>query len=128
MTAVFHARLSGRFIEIQSNFRRKKLHGSNQDPNFLRDSYSNRDNVRTPIQFKRESQFEHLKRWFFLKNTPIYFHVNCTIDKMSCVFPALKSTSHFLPIPQCLVDQIQIQKPILVIATNQMPDHTWSWE
>ena len=30
------------------------------------------------------------------------------------------------PLPasvQCLVDQIQVQKPILVAATDQMPDH-----
>ena len=26
--------------------------------------------------------------------------------------------------PQCLVDQIQVQKPIQVVATDQMPDHT----
>ena len=25
---------------------------------------------------------------------------------------------------QCLVDQIQVQKPIVVVATDQMPDHT----
>ena len=25
--------------------------------------------------------------------------------------------------PQCLVDQIQVQKPILVVATDQMPHH-----
>ena len=30
-----------------------------------------------------------------------------------------------LPAPvQCLVDQIQVHKPILVVATDQMPDHT----
>ena len=27
------------------------------------------------------------------------------------------------PSPQCLLDQIKIQKPILDIATGQMPDH-----
>ena len=32
------------------------------------------------------------------------------------------------PIPQCLVDQIQIQTPILIIATNQMPDYTYNRE
>ena len=30
----------------------------------------------------------------------------------------------FCSCPQCLVDQIQIQKPILVVATDQMPDQT----
>ena len=28
------------------------------------------------------------------------------------------------PSPQCLVGQIQVQKPIEVAATDQMPDHT----
>ena len=36
-------------------------------------------------------------------------------NKPSWVFPALKSTSHFSsPSPQCLVDYIQVQKPLLV--------------
>ena len=36
MTTVFHAWLYGRFIEIQSNLRRKKLHKTNQGSNFLK--------------------------------------------------------------------------------------------
>ena len=56
MTAVFHAWAYGRFIEIQSNLRRKKLHRMNQSSNFPGGSFSNRDNVRVPIQFRRESQ------------------------------------------------------------------------
>ena len=28
------------------------------------------------------------------------------------------------PSPQHLIDQIQVQKPIEVVATDQMPDHT----
>ena len=28
----------------------------------------------------------------------------------------------YCPNPQSLADQIQVQKPILVVATNQMPD------
>ena len=54
--------LYGRFTEIKSNFRRKKLHRTNQGSNFLGGSFSNRDNVTTPIQFRRESQLHHLKR------------------------------------------------------------------
>ena len=33
-----------------------------------------------------------------------------------------QSTSY--PSPQCLIDQIQVQKPIQVVVTDQMPDHT----
>ena len=34
--------------------------------------------------------------------------------------------STFFPSPQCLTDQIQVKKPILVVATDQMSDHTQS--
>ena len=70
---------------------------------FLESTFSNRDNVRAPIQFRREIQPKHLKRLLFLKTRPIHFHINITsviIDwsnKTSWLFPALKSTSHFLP-------------------------------
>ena len=39
-------------------------------------------------------------------------------NETSGIFPALKSTSYYLP--QYLIDQIQVQKPIQVIATDQM--------
>ena len=61
MTKVFHVWSYGGFIEIHSNLRRKKLHRMNHGPNFLGDSFSNRDNVRASIQFRRESQPQHLK-------------------------------------------------------------------
>ena len=87
----------GRLIEIQSNLRRKKLHRTNQGSNFLGGSFSNRDNVRAPVQFRRESQPQHLKR-------PIHFHIFKSIapvllgqsNETNSVFPGLKSTSHFL--------------------------------
>ena len=61
MPTVFHVRLYGRFKEIQNNLRRKKLDRANQGPNFLRGSFSNRDNVRALIQIRRERQTQHLK-------------------------------------------------------------------
>ena len=75
---VFHAWSFVRFIEIQNNLMWKKLHRTNQGSNFLGGSSSNWDNVRAPIQFERESQPQHLRRWFFLKNRPIHFHINST--------------------------------------------------
>ena len=45
---VFHAWAYGRFIEIQSNPKRKKLHRMNQGSSFLGGSFSNRDNL-TPL-------------------------------------------------------------------------------
>ena len=62
MTTVFHVRPYGKSIEIQSNLRRKKIHRTNQGANFLGGSFSNRDNVKTPIQFGRGRQLQCLKR------------------------------------------------------------------
>ena len=46
--------------------------------NFLAGSFSNGDNVRAPNQFRRETQIQHLKIHFFLKNISIHFHRNST--------------------------------------------------
>ena len=63
MTTVFHGWSYGRFIDIETNLRRKKLHITKQGSNFLGGSCSNRDNVKAaPIQFGRESQPQLLKR------------------------------------------------------------------
>ena len=70
MTTVFHAWAYGRFVEIQSNLRRKKLHRTNQGCNFLGGSFSNRDNVRAPIQFRKESQPQLLKDDFSARKDP----------------------------------------------------------
>ena len=55
MTTVFHEWSYGRFIEIQTNLRRNKPHKMNQGSDFLGGSSSNGDNVRDPIQFRKES-------------------------------------------------------------------------
>ena len=62
MTTVFLVWQNGRFTEIQSNLIRKKLHRTNQGPNFLGGGFGNRDNVRAPVQFRRESQPQHCTR------------------------------------------------------------------
>ena len=51
-----------------------------KDPIFLEVvlATSKRDNVRAPTQLGRESQPQYLKILFFLKNRPIYFHINST--------------------------------------------------
>ena len=53
MTTVFHARLFLIFIEIRSNLRRKTLQRMNQSSNFLGGNFSNSNNVRAQIQFRR---------------------------------------------------------------------------
>ena len=129
MTTVFHAWLYGRFLEMQRNLRKKKLHRTNQGSNFLGGSLSNRMNVRAPIQFRRESQPKHLKRLFFLKNRPISFHINSTsvirlIKQNQLRFFSI-GINKPLPAPvHSLLDQINVQKPILIVTTDQMHDHT----
>ena len=88
-------------MEIQSNLRRKKLHRLNYGSNFLGGGFSNRENLRAPVQFRRVSQPQHLKRRFFLRiDASIFISYSTSVIrpvKSSWVFPALKSTSHFLP-------------------------------
>ena len=88
MTTVFHARPFGRFIEIQSR---------NQDPNFLGGSFSNqrynKDNVRAPIQFRRD-------------NSTIHFHINST----SVIRPVKQNQLSFF--------SIEIIKPLPVPVLN----------
>ena len=111
MTTIFHAWPNGRFIEIQRNLRRKKLQRTSQHANFLGGTFSNRDNVRAPIQFRRESQPQHLKIWFFLKSRPIHFHINST----SVTRPVKQNQYSFssieinrpLPVPLHCVSQIR---------------------
>ena len=129
VTTVVQAWVYGRFIEIPSNLRRKKLRRTNQGFNFLGGSFSNRNTVSALIQFRRESQPQHLKRSFFLKNRPICFQINSTnvirpvkSNQLSFSSIAIKKATS-CPGPQCLIDQIQVQKPILFVATDQMLDH-----
>ena len=72
MTTAFHAWLYGRFIEIQSNVRRKELYGTNQGSNFLGGSFHNR--VQEP-QFNLEESVNPsiLKDAFSLRTDPSIF-------------------------------------------------------
>ena len=124
MTTVFRTRSYGSFIKVKSSLRRKNVHRMNQGSHFLESSFSNRDSVRAPIQFRRERQSQHqfFKKMIF-KNRSIRFCINSTrvvncSNEPSLVFPALKSTIHFLPQSIVSIGQIQVQKPTLVAATN----------
>ena len=51
MTTVLYILMYGRFIDIQSKLRKKKIHRKNHGSNFLGGNFSNRDNIRdNPIQ------------------------------------------------------------------------------
>ena len=56
MTKVFLARPYGRFIDTKSRLRSKQLRRTNHGFNFLGLSFSNRHNVKAPIQFGTECQ------------------------------------------------------------------------
>ena len=132
MTTVFHARVSGRFIEIQRNLRRKKFIERIKATIFL-EAVLAIGNVRASIQFRTESEPQQLKRRFSLKNRPINFHINSTsvvrpVKRNQLSFSSIEINKPFPSSVQCLVDQIQVQNPILVVATDQMPDHTYSRE
>ena len=88
--------MHGRMVDLYW----KKLHGTFQGSNFLWGSFSNRYNVRAPIRFRRKSQPQHFKRWFFLKNGPIHFHISST-----SVFRLVKWN-------QLTFSSIEINKPL----------------
>ena len=110
MTRIYHAWPYGRFIEIKSNLRGKKIHTTILRSNFLGGSFSNRDNVRAPIKFKREGQPQHLKRLFFLKNRPIHFRINST----SVIRPIKQNQLSFFSI------EINKQLPVPVHSVSQI--------
>ena len=66
---------------------------------FLEAVLAIRDGVRVPIQFRWKSQCQHLKRWFFLKNRPINFHISTSVIRLDKRNQLSFSniTSHFLP-------------------------------
>ena len=80
------------------------------------------------MQFRRHRQPKHLKKLSFLKNRAIHFRINGTgvirpVKQNKLSFFSIEKPS--LPAPvQCLEGQIQVQKPTVVVALNQMPRHT----
>ena len=95
------------FSQIESNIYRetsrdRKLIEQITAPLVSGGSFSNRDHVRATIQLRRESQLQHLKRCFSSKTDPSIFTSIAPVllnrwSETSCVFLALKSTSHFMP-------------------------------
>ena len=76
MTIVHHAKSYGRFIQIKSNLRRKKLHRTSA-PIFL-DAVLPRMTMSDPQFSLEEDGSPSIVNYFFLKNTPIHFHISST--------------------------------------------------
>ena len=130
MTTVFHAWTYDRFIKIQSNLRKKKLHRTNQGSSLLRSSFSNRDDVIASIQSSRESQPNISTEDFSSRTDPTTFTSIAPVLYLTIQKKPVEFFQHWTqqaascPSPQCLKNQIQVQKSILVAATYQIPDHT----
>ena len=114
MTTVYQERLYGWFKEIKSNLRRNKVHRTDQGLNFLGGSFTNNDNIRTPVLFIEERQSQHLDRWFFFKCRPIHFHVNSS----RTVRPLKRN--------KCSFSSTEINKPLQVIFSYCQKSDIWS--
>ena len=64
MKTAIYLRLDDKYIEIKSNLQRKTLHRINQGSNFFGEIFSNRENVRTPIQLENKDSTGILKMVF----------------------------------------------------------------
>ena len=58
-----------------------------------------------------------------------HFHINRTnvvrsFKQNQLSSPSIKINKKILTPVQCLTEQVQVQKPIQVAATDQMPDHS----
>ena len=78
--------------------------------------------------FEEKFQFKNFKK-FFLQNKPIHFHINRTsvvrpVKQNQLSFPSTEINKPLLP--QSIVSRRSdsVQKPIQVVVTDQMPDHT----
>ena len=94
MATVFHVLPYGRVIEIQSNLRRKKLHRTNQNSNFL-------GAIEPQSNFEEKVNPSILKDDFSSRTDPFIFTSIPPVlldrsNETSWVLSALKSTSHFL--------------------------------
>ena len=71
-----------------------------------------------------------LKSDFSAQTVPSIFTsiASALLGQLNQFFQHLNQQATSCPSPKCLVDQVQFQKTILVVATDQMPDHTYSRE
>ena len=73
MKTIFQAKPYDRFIEIKSNFRRKKLHKTNQGSSFLiGSSFINRESVRAPTNIGQQDNASIFKDEF----SSVPFHID----------------------------------------------------
>ena len=115
-------------VGIQSNLRRKKLHRTNQCSIFLEavlaiekmeEPQSNLEEKVNPIILIKDEFFSRTDPSIFTSISPVFFR----LAKENWLSFFSNEINKLLPSPQYLVGQIQVQTPILVVATDQMSDH-----
>ena len=94
--------MQGWTVTARDGVTRKRSMKRSQGSNFLGGSFSNGDNVIARIEFRKECQPQLLKRWFFLKNRSIHFHINNTsvirpVKQNQLHFASIEINNHFLP-------------------------------
>ena len=70
------------------------------------------------------NQSLHLKRWFFIKDRPIYFQIN----KTKWDLLAIRLTNYFLFTVSLVRSHIKVQILTLAVITNKKAHQTSSWE
>lgn len=73
MTNTLSGRLDGKFVKTKHSVWWQTLRKTNGSTNFLRGTVTNRNNMRTPLHFRKERQSQHLKLWFSLNTEPWFF-------------------------------------------------------
>ena len=98
--AVFHERSNFRFIAIKLYFSRKQLYRKKIKASFRGSNLSNRENVRAPIQCRREGQSQMLKDGILSRRNKFdelqqhHRHLSNQMKKLS--FPCIAIKSHSL--------------------------------
>ena len=76
MTTLFHDALYATIKEIKTNLGRKKLHRKNHGSSILGGSFSNRDNLKAPVQFR--DFIRASEKLFFIRDRLIHFQTGST--------------------------------------------------
>ena len=79
------------------------------------------------VQVHRSYSQEKLFLGFLEMHNCVCYLWTCPVTPVKRNQLSFSSTEINKPLPapvQCLIDQIQVQEPILVVATGQMPDDT----
>ena len=98
MATVFHGTACDQLIRIKSTQKRKTFHRMNHGSNFIRGSFTSRDSMRIPIQFRRKWKSQCLKWWAVL----------WAIKWNKLIFPDWNQHVPTYPCPWCLMGLLSV--------------------